>query len=157
MKKQAGFKAEAILRGAGLRCTGGRLSILKILCAAKSPLTGEQIGCALGSKRPNRVTIYRVLERFVEAGLVHRAYMDKRARHFELAWNCTESQCHPHFTCEHCGRTHCLTEFSLPMVKGLKKGFVVHRQQVRLEGLCPLCASRPRRSANLRRSSAQAV
>jgi hypothetical protein len=35
-----------------------------------------------------------------------------------------------------------LTKLSFPLVKGLNKGFVVHRQQVRLEGLCPRCVGK---------------
>ncbi|MHC4464097.1 MAG: hypothetical protein ACYS30_22105, partial [Planctomycetota bacterium] len=67
-------------------------------------------------------------------------FMAKRAQHFELAHKCSENQCHPHFTCTSCGSTHCLTEMSPPMAKSPHKGFVIHRQQVRLEGLCPACA-----------------
>ena len=84
--------------------------------------------------------MYRTLESLVEAGLVHRAFMQNRAWHFELADHCTEKQCHPHFTCTNCGVTSCLTEISLPMATIPHKGFIISRQQVRLEGLCPACA-----------------
>ncbi len=71
---------------------------------------------------------------------VHKVFVDKRARHYELAHHCTEHQCHPHFTCTSCGQTHCLTEISVPMAKSPPKGFIIHRQQIRLEGLCPACS-----------------
>ena len=87
----------------------------------------------------NKVTIYRTLESLVKVGLVHRAFMQERAWHFELANHCSETQCHPHFTCSSCGTTHCLTGFSVPMARSPYKGFVIHHQQVRLEGLCPAC------------------
>jgi Fur family ferric uptake transcriptional regulator len=88
----------------------------------------------------NKVTIYRTLESLVKVGLVHRAFMQERAWHFELADHCSETQCHPHFTCSSCGTTHCLTEFSVPMAPSSYKGFIIQHQQVRLEGLCPACS-----------------
>jgi Fur family ferric uptake transcriptional regulator len=116
------------------------VAILGVLLSARRPQTADQIAAKLAASAPNRVTIYRTLEAFLEAGLVHKAFLDERTWHFELARNCTEKQCHPHFTCTKCGVTRCLFGLSLPIAKGLKKGFVTHRQQVRLEGLCPACA-----------------
>jgi len=113
--------------------------MLKVLMRTDKPLSQEQIARRLGKKRFDKVTIYRTLESLLKVGLVHKAFMEKRACHFELAHNCTESQCHPHFTCTNCGGTHCLIEISLPMAKSPHKGFIIHRQQVRLEGLCPAC------------------
>jgi Fur family ferric uptake transcriptional regulator len=139
MKKGNKVKPEKMLRGAKLRRTRGRVAILKVLAAAKKPLTREEIASDLGQKGLNKVTIYRALERFVKVGLVHKAFLHNRTWHFELADNCTKSQCHPHFTCTDCGTTHCLTEVSLPMAKSPHKGFVVDRQRVQLEGLCPEC------------------
>ena len=131
--------AEKLLRDAGLKCTRGRKAILEVLGSAERPVTRGEIAAALGRTRPDKVTIYRALERFVEVGLVHRAYMQKRAWHFELAHNCSESQCHPHFTCTDCGTTHCLTEMMVPLARSPHNGFVIDRQRVQLEGLCPEC------------------
>lgn len=106
----------------------------------EKPLSQEQIARQLGKKSFNKVTIYRTLESLFKVGLVHKAFIEKRAWHYELAHNCTESQCHPHFTCTSCGNTHCMMGISLPMAKSPYKGFIIQRQQVRLEGLCPDCA-----------------
>ena len=141
MKEQDKLKPANMLRQAKLRCTRGRVAILEILSAATRPLTREQIASELGKKGLNKVTIYRALERFVRVGLVHKAFLRSRTWHFELADNCTESQCHPHFTCTNCGDTHCLTEITLPMAKSPHKGFVIDRQRVQLEGLCPDCSA----------------
>jgi len=132
-------QARKILKAAKLYCTECREAILKLLLKADKPLNQEQIAKRLGKKRFNKVTIYRTLESFCEAGLVHKAFTQKRAWHFELAQDCSESQCHPHFTCSNCGGTHCLTEMTLPMAKSPHKGFIIRRQEVRLEGLCPAC------------------
>jgi len=141
MKKQnSDLQARKTLKAAKLYQTGCRIALLKVLLKSDKPLNQEQIAQRLGKKRFDKVTIYRTLESFCEAGLVHKVFMEKRAWHFESAQDCSENQCHPHFTCTSCGDTHCLTEMTLPMAKSPHKGFVIRRQQVRLEGLCPACA-----------------
>lgn len=140
MKINLDSQACKMLKAAKLYRTKPRADILKILLKAGKPLTQNQIAQRLRKKRLDKVTIYRTLETLLEVGLVHKAFMQKRAWHFELADNCTESQCHPHFTCTRCGATHCLMDVSLPMAKSPHKGFVIKHQQVRLEGLCPKCA-----------------
>jgi Fur family ferric uptake transcriptional regulator len=133
-------KARAMLKRAKLYCTQSRIVVLQALLEAARPLRQDQIAPQPSRRAVNKVTVYRTLESLIDAGLVHRAFMQNRACYFELADHCTDKQCHPHFTCTNCGITHCLTGVSLPMVKIADKGFVVHRQQVRLEGLCPACA-----------------
>ncbi len=140
MKADSDSRARKMLKLAGLYCTRSRLAILKVLIKAHKPLTQEQISHRLGRTRLDRVTVYRALQSFYRTRLVHKAYLQKRTWHFELADHCTERQCHPHFTCNKCGMTQCLINLSVPIVKGLGKGFIIQRQQVRLEGLCPKCA-----------------
>jgi len=141
MKIKGGQRIEQLLKSANLRRTKPRIAVMSILLAADKPVTQQEIAEKAGAGAPDKVTIYRTLETFVQAGIVHKAFLRERTRHYELAHNCTQHQCHPHFTCSNCGRTVCLTKSSLPMIKVSEKGFVVHRQQVRLEGLCPGCAS----------------
>jgi Fur family ferric uptake transcriptional regulator len=133
-------KAREMLKSAKLYCTRGRIDILTVLMKAGKPLSQDQIAQRSGKEHFDKVTIYRTLESLLAVGLVHNAFIDKRARHFELSHNCTQRQCHPHFTCTKCGDTHCLPGISLPMAKSPYKGFIIRRQQVRLEGLCPVCA-----------------
>jgi len=140
MKPDLDSQTHKMLRTAKLYRTRCRAAILKVLINAGKPLNQEQIAQRLGAKRFNKVSIYRTLTSLLDTGLVHRAFMDERAGHFELADKCTATQCHPHFTCTNCGSTHCLTEMAVPEVRTTYKGYIIHRQQVRLEGLCPACA-----------------
>jgi Fur family ferric uptake transcriptional regulator len=140
MKSQLDSQARKTLKAAKLYRTECRQLVLKLLLKAKKPLNQGQIAHCLGKKRFDKVTIYRTLESFCEVGMVHKAFMKKRAWHFESAQDCSENQCHPHFTCTNCGNTHCLTGMIPPMVKSPHKGFVIRRQEIRLEGLCPTCA-----------------
>jgi len=139
MKTKLDLQARKILKAAKLYCTDCRAAVLKVLIKAGRPLTQEEIAQRLGKRQLDKVTIYRTLGSLFKVGMIHRAFVDERAQHFELADNCSESQCHPHFTCTSCGVTHCLTEMSLPMAKSPYKGFIIHHQEVRLEGLCPAC------------------
>ena len=129
-----------MLEKARLYCTEGRLAILGVLMESGRPMKQDEIAGQLSKTGLNRVTIYRTLSALLEAGLVHRAYLQKRAWHYELADKCTKTQCHPHFTCTMCGATHCLTKMRLPAVLGPHEGFIIQRQQVRFEGLCPACS-----------------
>ncbi len=141
MKKTTKSKARELLTKTAFRQTRPRVAILAVLLKADRPLSRRQISKILGLGAPDKVTIYRTLESFVDAGLVHKAYLRKRAWHFELANNCTKQQCHPHFTCTNCGTTHCLPHLSFPMARRLPKGFIIDRQRVQLEGLCPACSA----------------
>jgi Fur family transcriptional regulator, ferric uptake regulator len=140
MKENIDKHISDMLKHAGLYNTENRVLILKILFTAGKPLSHETIFKQSGKKHFDKVTIYRTLESLFNAGLVHKAFINKRASHYELAHKCTEHQCHPHFTCTNCGSTHCLTDISMPMAETHHKGFIINRQQVHLEGLCPACS-----------------
>ncbi len=132
-------KVNELLKTAKLKLTGSRKAILEVLLKANRPQAADEIVQAMGKSGPNRVTVYRALESMVEAGIVHRAFVDGRSRHFEPADKCSDSQCHPHFICMDCGLTQCLPEATVPMATSAPAGFVIRRQQVRLEGTCPQC------------------
>lgn len=135
-------KIKGLLKRAKLRQTEARAAILTVLRRSRKPQTAEQIAAKLAPASPDRVTIYRTLESLLAAGIVHKAFLRERTWHFELAHNCTETQCHPHFVCNGCGKTHCLVGQHTPPIKLHKAGFVVQHQQVRLEGLCPVCSKK---------------
>jgi len=150
MRLQTKKNIDNLLGSVKLRRTDPRRTILEVLLSAKRPQTVGEIMTAMSKGCANKVTVYRTLESMVRTGLVHRALVHKRAEHFELADRCTDAphpcrrgrgaQCHPHFTCVSCGATSCMVEVSIPLVKRLEEGFIIHRQQVHLEGLCPQCA-----------------
>ncbi len=133
-------KAEGMVRNSGLRCTKARRLILTLLLKAHCPLSHHDILDALAKGSIDRVTVYRVLEAFVKTGIVHRAYVNSRTWVFELPTYCERDRCHPHFTCRICGKTACMRGAVVPLVSGLKKGYIPERQKVFIEGLCPECA-----------------
>ncbi len=140
-KPPSNSRMRELLKSARLYHTKCRAAILQVLIAAERPLSQTEVTQRLGKNRLGKVTIYRTLERFIAAGLVHKVFLRERTWHYELADHCTASQCHPHFVCTDCARTYCLTQTALPMTALAPAGFVVRRQEVRLEGLCPACGA----------------
>ena len=128
-----------MLKNSLLSITKPRLAVLSALLKAARPLSQKQISVKSGLKNPDKTTIYRTLETLIKAGIVHRVNLTTKQQHFELAANCSESQCHPHLTCNSCGETFCLTNLSVPKVKKHFNGFIISHQQVQLEGLCSDC------------------
>lgn len=139
MKQNLLKKIEILLDRANLRKTQPRIDILMVLFPAKHPLTPQMIAKRLRKKSPDKVTVYRVLKVFVKANIVHRVYLQDRASHYGLSHNCSDKQCHPHFTCTGCGVTTCILDADIPLISKLGKGYIVHRQQVKFQGLCPKC------------------
>jgi Fur family transcriptional regulator, ferric uptake regulator len=130
---------ESILRQNGQRVTQSRAAILAALIEADRPMTPEQI-CTAIDHDINKVTVYRNLEIFVDADIVHKAFVQERSWHYELADHCSSQQCHPHFRCVNCGKNHCFKNARLPMFEPCEPGFVIKHQKVQIEGLCPNCS-----------------
>ena len=128
-----------LLKRANLRQTHPRLAILGILIEADVPITHHQIAENLSDSAPNKVTIYRVLECLMKKGIIHKAFMKDRTAFFELANNCSKTQCHPHFTCTNCHKTVCIKNAKIPLAEINEQGFKITHQKVELEGLCPDC------------------
>jgi Fur family ferric uptake transcriptional regulator len=126
-----------VLKNANLRCTFARFDILDVLSNSDTALTQKQITDLLKDKY-DKVTIYRTLETFLDSGIVHKAFLQEREWHFELANRCGKGQCHPHFACQLCGKNFCLVGTSYPAVQ-IPKNFESLRQKVLIEGLCPDC------------------
>jgi len=135
-------KTEIMLKEHGFNCTKMQVAVLDVLKDAKSPLTCLEILEALRGLGPDKATIYRVLERFCVRGLVHKAYIDNRARSYELADKCCSQVSHPHFKCTMCGKVTCLTGIDVPLVEGLGAGYVLKTQKTMIEGVGPECRSK---------------
>lgn len=128
------------MRENGLKATKGRLEVLKLFIGAGRPIAQKEI-MAMARLKLDRASVYRVLNAFLEAGIIHKAYMDGRHAVFELPDSCGEDHCHPHFSCRGCGATTCLKGMKVYSEGSPGKGFTMERQKVLIEGLCPRCSS----------------
>jgi Fur family transcriptional regulator, ferric uptake regulator len=130
------------LREHGLRVTDTRLAILELLQHSGKALAQADVERALPDQA-DRVTLFRVLQAFEEAGLAHKV-MDAHgvARYASCASTCSSGHhhdVHAHFRCSDCGDVYCLENVELPKVK-VPKGFKLKESHLELEGSCKACA-----------------
>ena len=102
----AGTRWAEVVRAQGLRATRDVLSVLDVLESSAAPLSHEGLMRGLqadaAGRAIDRVTLYRVLDRLVQVGLVTRTQDSERTFHFALA----QSGSTGFFECEQC---HALT------------------------------------------------
>ncbi len=89
----------------------------------------------------NKSTVYRILERLEEDGIVH-AFNDTEG----LKWyarcngcvNGSHTDDHPHFKCTHCGKMECLpVDVQIPKVQQ----YTIRSSEIILVGECADCHS----------------
>lgn len=134
-------KAAQILKNLGFKRTPGRIALLSLLLEAETPLTQQEISRQL-DKEMNYVNIYRALDAFIKAGIVHKVETGEKNWRFALCTCNSKGHCHPHFICQGCGLTECLSEFQVPQISLSAEGYVVQSQEMYLKGLCASCSSR---------------
>lgn len=130
------------LRAHGLRITDTRLAVLQLLIESGKALAQTDVERALPDQA-DRVTLFRVLQAFEEAGLAHKV-MDAHGvgRYASCAPTCSSGHhhdVHAHFRCSDCGDVYCLENVELPKVK-VPKGFKLKESHLELEGSCKACA-----------------
>jgi len=127
----------AQIRHAGARATPARIRVLQLLRAAPAALTHHDVEAALGALALDRVTLYRVLDWLVEAGLACKSN-DARGVFRFSAVATGEHAAHAHFCCEACGRVFCL-DAEPPRPPALPQGFLLSRMEIDLRGRCADC------------------
>lgn len=87
----------------------------------------------------DRVTIYRVLDRLVDEGAVHKVVNIDGVVRYAACQHCTTKHIHNHlhFNCEKCKTVSCL-EGVEPVYK-LPKNYLVNDANFMLSGTCPNC------------------
>src|SRR5699024_5938086 len=101
------------------RQTPSTSAILSILKEAGAALSHDMLRNEL-EKEVDRTTIYRVLNRFHEDGIIHKVVCDDGKQYFAYCINCEEDEHrhnHFHFRCQGCGKVECLNkeiEVNLP-------------------------------------------
>lgn len=91
------------------------------------------------SQEMNKTTVYRILERFVEDGILHSFLNKDGLKMYAKCSNCAESNqtvAHPHFQCRQCNRVECLTqEVIIPDIPNRS----VDSVDILFFGLCQKC------------------
>ena len=133
---------EGLLKHSGLGQTANRLRVLEIIGNRSHPPSAQEIIDELNkSHEVNRVTVYRILELFVEKRLVERISAGDRSFRYGLAPNANH-QPHSHFYCLECREMECLSpdQFNLD-TQPLARSFLglIERVEVRFDGICEGC------------------
>jgi Fur family ferric uptake transcriptional regulator len=121
----------------GVRVTEQRVTLLRELGRARSPVSHSELTERLAHSSLDRVTIYRNLVSLAEAGLLVRSQLGDHVWRYELPQSAArEHGKHPHFVCVDCGDVTCLPEGDV-----LLHGTVARNEvsDVQLRGRCVVC------------------
>ena len=135
----------SLLKTHGLRVTLARVTVLELLMCQRNPLSHQQIEDLLDGHhaKMDRVTIYRTLHSLTDCGLLHKVMGIDRSFSYAYKTNVEENvhhgADHPHFVCERCAHTFCLTELDVPTTVNIRAGFSTRHTEVKLYGYCPEC------------------
>ncbi|MDZ4752115.1 MAG: Fur family transcriptional regulator [Flavobacteriales bacterium] len=122
------------------RNTIARTEILKLVNDSVSALSHADVQVAINGLC-DRVTIYRVLDRLVEDGSIHRIVNVDGIVRYASCHTCEEGHHHyhdhVHFSCDKCKSVTCLEEV-VPSFK-LPRKYQVKEVNFTVRGLCPSC------------------
>ena len=88
-----------LVRSLGMRRTHLLESVLRDLAGRERPVTIAQLEASLGDAC-DTATLYRMVERLVEAGILRRIGLHERARYYELV---LPGRHHDYLICTECG------------------------------------------------------
>lgn len=121
------------------RSTPSKEAVLSVLSETRKAMSQDAIEKKVRIDM-DRTTIYRVLNRFCEDGLVHRIVAEDGKQYFSVCSGCDDKRLsahHFHFRCTSCQTMECLpspVHFSLP------RGYRVEQVNCVLSGVCRDCA-----------------
>lgn len=122
------------------RNTKTKEMILELLQASENALSHDIIQERLKEEQIDRATIYRVLNRFVEEGLVHRVVVDDGKQYFRICGKKCSGKYHHHdhfhFRCMKCNKVECLNK---EIKVDLPKGYSYSHFNGVVSGYCAAC------------------
>ena len=127
------------LKDANMRTTQNRIAILELIEEHDEPMSHAEI-LGLLDDSFDRVTLYRILDAFVEKRLIHRVQGTDGTWRF-CSHDIDAESCpggHAHFLCDVCGKMTCLPQIPMPHVT-LDECYIVNKKQFLITGICPSC------------------
>ncbi|WP_298420721.1 transcriptional repressor [uncultured Kordia sp.] len=120
------------------RNTPTKEAVINVLSKTGKAMSQSAIEKKINLKS-DRATIYRVLNRFCEDGVLHKIVAEDGKQYFALCVNCKENKLpknHFHFRCTSCQTIECLHE---PVHFSVPKNYSVESINCVLTGTCPKC------------------
>ena len=122
------------------RNTPTKEAVLNFLMNSRKALSQDAIERQLDIEI-NRATIYRVLNRFCEDGIVHKIVAEDGKQYFAICKKCENPQeviqPHFHFRCLSCDTIECL---QVPVECSVPNGYEVQNANCVLTGTCNDCS-----------------
>lgn len=133
---------KAQIRRTGLRGTGSRIAVLRVLREARVPMTHTEVSERLSAAGYDHATIYRNLMDLSRVGLLARADLGDHAWRFELRRGEADHKAqHPHFVCVDCGTIDCLPDeaISVGRAPGAPRALRRRKVVIQVQGRCDSC------------------
>jgi Fur family ferric uptake transcriptional regulator len=116
--------------------------VFRLLEASQSALSQDILEEKIKGKM-DRVTIYRVLNRFCEDGIAHKIISDEGKYYYALCRSCKKTEQHAHdhihFRCLNCQKVECLPNTVRPR---LPDGYESLYSNYWISGYCNTCAKK---------------
>ena len=132
--------ARSLLKDFGLRATGPRIAVLKILYAAENALSCSEVLDQLGDTDWDPATIYRNLIKLKDVGIAVIVSRADGISRYALKKEGDDTHKHPHFFCNDCDTVSCLPldlTMNVPMNEYWTNS--IAQAMVQLRGTCPDC------------------
>lgn len=114
-------------------------NIIQIIQDSKFAVSHSEIQKLMGNSC-NRVTIYRILDKLEEKGLVHKIMNLDGVTKFAACNTCDQEKHmhnHIHFSCNKCSQVTCLDSIE-PKIE-LPLNYLISQVNYTVSGLCPEC------------------
>ena len=88
----------------------------------------------------DRVTVYRILQRFFDEGIVHKISAENGKTYYALCHDCSAGQHaddHAHFYCMSCKTVSCIE--AVGQLPQLPQGYIAAEASWFISGYCPSC------------------
>lgn len=131
---------EDILQQHSLKNTRLRKAVLSLLMASEKGLSHQDLSKTLDVDF-DRVTLFRTLHAFEEAGILHKIIDPNGIAKYAYTTpeKTAQEHCHAHFICMKCQEVFCLDElFPLQEIK-VPEGFSKKAIDVQIKGYCSAC------------------
>jgi Fur family transcriptional regulator, ferric uptake regulator len=134
----------SLLKRAGIRATPARISVLRELRTAKSPVTHADLTEILVPEGFDKATVFRNLNDLAEAGLASRTELGDHVWRFEaLDPERPGAEKHPHFVCVECKTVMCLGEMEFTAKSRKQAAAIGDITEILIKGHCSECAVAP--------------
>ena len=132
--------SKKMIKESGLKSTKNREAVLNFLISKSKPLTVEDVSRTL---KINIVTVYRILESFVDKKIIYKTDFRQGKAFFEFQ---AKDHHHHHITCTKCGfRDHidfCVETQFTKKIKSTTKFEKIDSHILEFFGVCKKCNSK---------------